>query len=275
MTTLEARTTVPSLAGTGFFIGLALGGFFDGILLHQILQWHHLLSNVDAARDMRVQIMADGIFHALMYLIGATALWQLWRRRSGLSSAGAGRLLGGMALIGFGGWHILDAVLSHWVLGIHRIKVDSPQPLVWDLIWFFVFGVAPAVAGWMVLRRPGGDHGAGQPGRHAAAALGLAVLVAGPIAALPRDQGGQVTVLFSPGVAPGQAFNALARLDARVLWVDRAGGTWAVSMDNPSAAWALYREGAMLVSRSGAAFGCLGWTRAPAAARAPDADGSV
>lgn len=28
----------------GAALGFALGGFFDGILLHQILQWHHLLS---------------------------------------------------------------------------------------------------------------------------------------------------------------------------------------------------------------------------------------
>ncbi len=24
-------------------LGLGLGGFFDGIVLHQILQWHHLI----------------------------------------------------------------------------------------------------------------------------------------------------------------------------------------------------------------------------------------
>lgn len=27
-------------------LGFALSGFFDGVLLHQILQWHHLLSLV-------------------------------------------------------------------------------------------------------------------------------------------------------------------------------------------------------------------------------------
>ena len=35
----------------GLWVGLSLGGFFDGILLHQILQWHHLLSGVDAVKD--------------------------------------------------------------------------------------------------------------------------------------------------------------------------------------------------------------------------------
>src|SRR4051794_15960674 len=39
----------------GYLVGLAMGGFFDGILLHQVLQWHHLLSLVDSpvVRDVR------------------------------------------------------------------------------------------------------------------------------------------------------------------------------------------------------------------------------
>jgi len=27
------------------FLGLGLGGFIDGILLHQLLQWHQMISN--------------------------------------------------------------------------------------------------------------------------------------------------------------------------------------------------------------------------------------
>lgn len=30
----------------GVLLGVGLGGFVDGILLHQILQWHHMVSNV-------------------------------------------------------------------------------------------------------------------------------------------------------------------------------------------------------------------------------------
>ena len=29
----------------GILFGLGLGGFFDGIVLHQILQWHHMLTD--------------------------------------------------------------------------------------------------------------------------------------------------------------------------------------------------------------------------------------
>lgn len=41
----------------GTVLGFALGGFFDGILLHQILQWHHLLSLVPAVDSLRLQVL--------------------------------------------------------------------------------------------------------------------------------------------------------------------------------------------------------------------------
>jgi uncharacterized membrane protein len=247
-----------SLKWTGFLLGFSLGGFFDGILLHQVLQWHHLLSNVNAVRDMRTQVMADGLFHALMYLIAAVALVMLSRRRAAFSEPGADRTLWGHALIGFGTWHIVDALFSHWITGIHRIKVDSANPLMWDLIWFFAFGVLPAVLGWMMLRKA--RHGGGG-GRAAATALGLAALIAGPFAAFPAGDTGQVMVLFAPGVSSGHAFNALAKADARVLWVDRSGGMWAVAMKEPAQAWQLYRRGALLVSNSALALGCFSWSK--------------
>ncbi|MBA3489525.1 MAG: DUF2243 domain-containing protein, partial [Longispora sp.] len=37
---------VPSRA-PGLFLGLGLCGFIDGILLHQVLQWHHMISHVN------------------------------------------------------------------------------------------------------------------------------------------------------------------------------------------------------------------------------------
>jgi uncharacterized membrane protein len=251
-----------TLTWAGFLLGFALGGFFDGILLHQILQWHHLLSNVDAVQDMRLQIMADGLFHALMYVLAAIALLLLWRARAATGEPGAGRRLCGTALVGFGAWHMIDGVLSHWILGIHRIRMDSASPLMWDLIWFVGFGVLPALVGGWMLRKAGSGSSGG--GRMAAASLGLAALLAGPIALWPDgSQTRQTMVLFAPGVSSAQAFNALAEVDARVVWVDRHGGLWAVKMQEPAAAWRLYRSGAMWVSNSGLAFGCLAWTRTP------------
>lgn len=260
-----ASAASSSLKLAGFLLGFALGGFFDGILLHQILQWHHLLSNVEAVQDMRLQIMFDGLFHALMYVVAAVALFKLWRARVAMNESGASQRLWGQALIGFGVWHIIDAVLSHWLTGIHRIKVDSPNPLLWDLGWFVVFGVLPALLGWARLRQTGAHPGGPGGGRAAATTLGFAALIAGPIAALPTaSDSSQVVVLFAPGMDGARAFNALARVDARVLWSDRSGGLWAVKLEDPRAAWKLYGDGALLVSNAGVSLGCFSWTKAKA-----------
>ncbi len=247
------------LRWAGFLLGFSLGGFFDGILLHQVLQWHHLLSNVQAAalQDIRVQMLADGLFHALMYVIAVWALVLLWKARADCAAPGAGRALWAQALIGFGIWHIVDSVFSHWITGIHRIRVDSPNPLFWDLLWFAVFGIAPLVIGW-VLQRGGGDS---SRGRTAAAALALTAVIAGPLAALPSGDVNQVVVLFRFGMEGAPAFKALASADARVLWVDRSGGLWVVSMPDPARARELYAQGALLVSNSALAAGCFTWAR--------------
>src|SRR5690606_17787501 len=66
--------------GAWIMIGFALGGFFDGILLHQILQWHHLLSGLEAARDIRFQVMADGLFHLAMYVLALAGVTMILLR---------------------------------------------------------------------------------------------------------------------------------------------------------------------------------------------------
>ena len=251
----------PGTAAPGVLLGLALGGFFDGILLHQVLQWHHLLSNVRAAalQDIRAQLLADGLFHLLMYVAAVAALALLWKGRGALDHPGAGKALVLQVLLGFGGWHVLDAVLSHWITGIHRVRGDTPDPLFWDLLWLGVFGLVPLAVAWLLRR--GGRGASGGGGRGAALVLAVTAVLAGPMAAWPAAGSDQVLVLFRPGMEGAPAFDALARVDARVLWVDRSGGLWAVQLDDPHRARSLHASGALLVSAGSPVLGCFGWSR--------------
>lgn len=249
-----------TLIWAGYALGFGLGGFFDGILLHQILQWHHLLSGLEEARqDIRLLILTDGLFHALMYVIAAAGLWLLWRSRAAFAVSGADRLLSANAMIGFGSWHILDSVLSHWILGIHRIRMDVDNQLFWDLLWFVVFGLVPLALG--AYFRGNGKGGAGRRVPKGPAGLALAVLIAGALAALPAPDDGTVMVVFGPGTTPAQAMQGLQASGGRLLWSDASETVWAVDISGGGDANRFYDHGALLISNSILPAGCLDWTQ--------------
>ncbi|MFT6533762.1 MAG: putative membrane protein [Limimaricola cinnabarinus] len=238
-------------------LGIALGGFFDGIVLHQILQWHHLLSLVPGVEDLRAQVLWDGYFHAFMYVLAILGLWGLWRAHV-KGAAIRGRVLLGGLIAGFGTWHLLDSVLSHWLLGIHRIRIDSEMPLLWDLAWFFVFGLLPFALGWAM----GRSGGTGPFPRHATAALVLLTLVgagAGGWALRPPPDQPFTTVVFRAAYDAADVEAALDRLGARLVWADPMMSVVVVDLP-PDRRWRLFWNGALLVSGTGTPAGCFNWS---------------
>ncbi len=248
-------------AWAGAVIGFSLGGFFDGILLHQVLQWHHLFSLVPGEmwRNIRNQILMDGWFHVLHYAIVLVGLWLLWSARAGFAGLGSDRRLLGAALLGFSVWQFVDVMLFHWILMIHRIRIGVASPLAYDLGWLVAFGVTTLCAGLWLWR---GRSGPGGSGRRTAAGLAAIVLVAGPVAAIPV-QSAATLVLFRAGADPAEAFAAVATLEARVLWTSPSGDLMAITpaphVGAWRQAWQLYSHGALVVGRTPALGGCLAW----------------
>ena len=244
----------------GYLLGFSLSGFFDGILLHQILQWHHLLSAVGTG-DIRFQVAADGYFHALMYAIAAAGLWLLWRSRNDPGRK-TGRSLAAAMLVGFGVWHVLDAVLSHWILGIHRIRMDSPHPLFWDLLWFGLFGLVPLILGWLLREGPDEDGTAGRRSSFVVRSLAaLLVAGAGAVALRPPQDGAFTTVLFAPGTGQERVLRAVASVDGEMLWTDPTGELVVIRSARAGAGFALLRQGAVLVSGLGLPPGCFSFLK--------------
>lgn len=243
--------------GSALTVGFALGGFFDGVLLHQILQWHHLLSLVEATSTLRQQILWDGYFHAAMYLLAVVGVVGLWVARRQASS---GMALIGCLLMGFGLWHTVDAVLAHWLLGLHRIRVDSAFPLLWDLAWLTIFGLLPLAFGWG-LSQSGSGGGNQAQGRRPVLYLALLATFMGGWAARPPADMPLTAIVFRADLSPDHVTEVLRGAGATLVWAEPRMSVVLVDMDHGQRL-DLYRQGALLVGGSGLPAGCFSWSRA-------------
>ena len=246
-----------SIKRSALLLGFALGGFFDGIMLHQVLQWHHLLSLVPGSGDLRAQILWDGLFHILMYLLAAIGLAGLWR--SGRERIDR-RQLAVWLLLGFGVWQIVDVVFFHWILGIHRIRVDRPDPLLWDIGWLVVVGGPPLLLAALLGRQsPTLTSLRNAPPLLLALTLGTAA-AGWTVLQGPPDQR-FTTVVFQAGMDEPQMMGALAASGAQVASANPSEGVYVVALGGDPG-WDLYRRGALFVAGSGAPAGCSAWSLA-------------
>jgi uncharacterized membrane protein len=142
----------------GLLYGVGLGGFIDGIVLHQILQWHHMVSHVDhypvtTVAGLEVNTFADGLFHvATWLLVLAAPIITIAHWRSGRHAPRWSFHLG-LVLVGWGSFNIVEGVVDHHLLGVHHVRDDLGAPLSWDL-GFLAFGALLVVVGWALHAAP-------------------------------------------------------------------------------------------------------------------------
>ena len=135
-------------------LGIGLGGFFDGILLHQIIQVHAMLSAkipLTTMANMKTNMTADGLFHAatwLATLVGIALLWKALNRHTDTRPSGVG--LVGCMLAGWGWFNLVEGIVDHHILNLHHV-VQSLGQSVWDWL-FLASGVVLIVIGHMLGR---------------------------------------------------------------------------------------------------------------------------
>jgi uncharacterized membrane protein len=142
----------------GLLLGLGLGGFLDGIVLHQVLQWHHMLSDtgdhpMTTVAGLEANTLADGFFHlATWALVGAATVLTVgaWQRGE---LAPPWRTHIGLVLAGWGVFNLVEGIIDHEMLGIHHVRDDLGGPIGWDL-GFLALG-ALLVTGGVALVRSG------------------------------------------------------------------------------------------------------------------------
>ncbi len=147
----------------GILLGLGLGGFIDGIVLHQILQWHHMGTDygthasfpTTTVPSLEDNTLWDGLFHLSTWVFVSVGLFVLWRAATAGSRASS-KSLAGLLLAGWGLFNLVEGIVDHHILSIHHVRDDLGSSLAWDLA-FLAFGAALVVVGF-ALRR--GDRSA-------------------------------------------------------------------------------------------------------------------
>ncbi len=142
---------MPGLLRPAVVAGFGFGAFLDGIVLHQILQWHHLVSEIEGAGSvsgLETNTFWDGIFHLSAWFVTLAGAVLLWRARS--AERPFSHLIGPM-LVGWGAFNVIDQLVFHLAIGAHHIR-DVENYAVYD--WsFFAFGVLLIAGGWLLARR--------------------------------------------------------------------------------------------------------------------------
>jgi uncharacterized membrane protein len=137
----------------GVVLGLGQGGFFDGIVFHQLLQWHHMFSSIETdmtVAGMELNTLGDGLFHLFDWLLTLSGIALLWRAGVRARDSWLGRVFVGALLLGAGIFNLVEGIINHHILGIHHLKPGVNQGL-WDIA-FLASGILLIGVGVYLIR---------------------------------------------------------------------------------------------------------------------------
>lgn len=136
-------------------LGISLGGFIDGIVMHQILQWHEMLSNVIPATTLlnkSVNMFWDGIFHLFTLVSTFLGIYLMWRILARRESYKSGHQITGGMVFGWGIFNLIEGVINHHILQLHNVRELSADKNLWNYGFLF-FGILLLLLGSFVIKK--------------------------------------------------------------------------------------------------------------------------
>jgi uncharacterized membrane protein len=151
---MNNETTRRPLIAAGTALGIGMRGFVDGIVLHQLLQVHNMLSAKYPTRGIppeqlvvnpQINMFWDGLFHVLTWVMTAVGLALLWRAVRQRNVPLSTKALVGAMIFGWGLFNLVEGVIDHHILHIHHVT-ETDNHLLGDLA-FLASGVVMMVVG--------------------------------------------------------------------------------------------------------------------------------
>jgi uncharacterized membrane protein len=147
------------LIAAGTLMGNGMGGFVDGILFHQILQIHNMLSAKlppDTLINAKANMVWDGLFHTFTWVVTALALVLLWNAGKRRDVPWSGRTFSGSMIVGWGLFNLVEGIIDHHILGIHHV-VELHGLSIYDYL-FLASGVLFILIGCSLIRAGARDR---------------------------------------------------------------------------------------------------------------------
>ena len=128
----------------------------DGIVLHQILGWHHLICANALCRpasisQLQLENTQDGYFHLALWLVSLVGTAMLFFAARQSEPACHGRVLFGAMLAGAGLFNFVEGLVDHQILGIHHVLPGDPHQFLFDML-FLASGVFLVAIGTRLVR---------------------------------------------------------------------------------------------------------------------------
>lgn len=143
----------------GIVLGLGIGGLLDGIVLHMLLEWHHMLSSrypPTSPRNLRLNMIGDGAFHLVCLVLVLVGIVLLARAGPRLGRRDGARLFGWI-LAGWGVFNLIEGLADHYILRIHHV-LPGPHEGLYDLAFLAFGAVLVAIGGLIGHRRDPADE---------------------------------------------------------------------------------------------------------------------
>jgi uncharacterized membrane protein len=136
-------------------IGVGMGGFVDGIVFHQLLQWHELISNrlpPTTLQAKSINMFWDGLFHVLCWVATAGGIVMLYRQLQRADVLAPNALLIGGPLFGWGMFNIVDGIFNHFLFRFHNLREAAANPMAWN-VGYLVGGALLAIIGALLMAK--------------------------------------------------------------------------------------------------------------------------
>ncbi|MGO4886318.1 DUF2243 domain-containing protein [Anaerobacillus sp. MEB173] len=130
---------------SGILFGLGFIAFFDEMVFHQLLHWHHFYDK----STTNIGLISDGLFHAFSWFatIGGLFLFADLKRRNAVWLT---RWWGGV-LLGAGIFQLYDGTVQHKLMRLHQIRYVE-NVIIYDIVWNIIAVVLIIVGAILVYR---------------------------------------------------------------------------------------------------------------------------